>query len=141
MRYLILLLCMLPLAGFAEIYKWTDANGNVHFGDSPKAENRAEPVVVEVNSYEHVAIEPVEFYQGAGSKRVTMYATSWCGYCRKARTYFQKNGIAYVEYDIEKDERARRMYDLLGGKGVPVILVGKKRMNGFSEGGFERIYQ
>lgn len=141
MRNLFLVLLFIPFFCFAEIYKWTDENGNVHFGDSPKEETKAEKVVVEVNSYEHVSYDNVEFYQGAESKRVTMYATSWCGYCRKARHYFQQNGISYIEYDIEKDERAKRMYDLLGGKGVPVILVGKKRMNGFSAAGFERIYR
>lgn len=70
-----------------------------------------------------------------------MYATSWCGYCKKARSYFKEKGISYIEYDIEKNERAKRMYDLLGGKGVPVILVGKKRLNGFSVAGFEDIYK
>lgn len=30
---------------------------------------------------------------------------------------------------------------VLGATGVPVILVGKMRMNGFSVKGFQRIYQ
>lgn len=141
MRNLVLVLLLIPFSCFAEIYKWTDENGNIHFGDSPKEETKAEKVVVEVNTFEQVTYDNVEAYQGAESQRVTMYATSWCGYCRKARNYFRQNGISYIEYDIEKDERAKRMYDLLGGKGVPVILVGKKRMNGFSAAGFERIYR
>jgi hypothetical protein len=28
----------------------------------------------------------------------------------------------------------------MGATGVPVILVAKQRMNGFSEAGFEKIY-
>jgi glutaredoxin-like YruB-family protein len=70
-----------------------------------------------------------------------MYSTAWCGYCKKARKYFTSKGIAFIEYDIEKNARAKRDYDALGGKGVPVILVGKKRMNGFSPQGFDRIYK
>lgn len=58
-----------------------------------------------------------------------MYTTSWCPYCRQAREYFRDNGIPFVEYDIEKDAAARRRYDALGGRGVPVILVGDCRMN------------
>ncbi|MFT5419606.1 MAG: glutaredoxin-like YruB-family protein [Candidatus Endobugula sp.] len=69
-----------------------------------------------------------------------MYSTAWCGYCKKARKYFTSKGIAFIEYDIEKNARAKRDYDALGGKGVPVILVGKKRMNGFSPQGFDRLY-
>jgi len=141
MKYIFLLLFIIPISAFSEIYKWTDESGNVHFGDSPKDKDKAEKIVVEVNSYENVTYDDVQFYQGSESNNVTMYATSWCGYCKKARAYFKKNGISYIEYDIEKDERAKRMYDLLGGKGVPVILVGKKRMNGFSVAGFERIYR
>ena|SRR5580765_5973084 len=64
---------------------------------------------------------------------VKMYATSWCPYCAKARTYFSRRGIAYVEVDIEKSREGRAEYDRLGARGIPVILVGQQRMNGFSE--------
>jgi glutaredoxin len=64
---------------------------------------------------------------------VKMYATAWCPYCAKARAYFAKRGIAYVEVDIEKSREGRAEYDRLGARGIPVILVGPRRMNGFSE--------
>ena len=64
---------------------------------------------------------------------VKMYATSWCPYCAKARAYFARRGIAYVEVDIEKSREGRAEYDRLGARGIPVILVGPQRMNGFSE--------
>jgi len=35
---------------------------------------------------------------------VKMYATSWCPYCAKARAYFARRNIAYVEVDIEKSK-------------------------------------
>ena len=34
-KTLALLLCGLPLAASAQIYKWTDANGQVHFSQNP----------------------------------------------------------------------------------------------------------
>jgi len=64
---------------------------------------------------------------------VKMYATSWCPYCAKARAYFARRGIAYVEVDIEKSREGRAEYDRLGARGIPVIFVGGQRMNGFSE--------
>jgi glutaredoxin len=64
---------------------------------------------------------------------VKMYATAWCPYCSKARAYFARRGIAYVEIDIEKSREGRAEYERLGARGVPVILVGTQRMNGFSE--------
>jgi glutaredoxin len=69
---------------------------------------------------------------------VKMYATSWCPYCAKARAYFARRNIAYVEVDVEKPE-GRAEYQRLGARGVPVILVGTQRMNGFSEARLSQI--
>lgn len=74
-------------------------------------------------------------------QKVVMYATSWCPYCQQARNYFREQGIPYVEYDIEKNADAKREYQAFGGRGIPVIFVGKRRMNGFSVAGFRKIYR
>jgi glutaredoxin len=68
---------------------------------------------------------------------VVMYATSWCPYCAKAREYFARSGIAYVEHDVEKSASANAEFRRLGGRGVPLIVVGREKLNGFSEQGFE----
>jgi glutaredoxin len=68
---------------------------------------------------------------------VVMYATDWCGYCAKARAYFVKNGIAYVEHDVEKSSTAAAEFRRLGGRGVPLIFVGRERLDGFNELAFE----
>jgi len=70
---------------------------------------------------------------------VKMYATSWCPYCAKARAYFARRGIAYVEVDIERSREGRAEYDRLGARGIPVIFVGPQRMNGFSEARLSRL--
>jgi glutaredoxin len=74
-------------------------------------------------------------------EKVVMYATSWCPYCQQARNHFRQLGIPYTEYDIERDRTAKQRYQAFGGRGVPVIFVGKRRMNGFSVSGFNKIYQ
>lgn len=77
----------------------------------------------------------------AEKRKVVMFATSWCGYCRRARAHFQKNGILYTEYDIEKNSQAKLEYDRLKGRGVPLIIVGEQVMRGFSVEHFDRIYR
>jgi mycoredoxin len=67
-----------------------------------------------------------------GSHQVVMYSTSWCGYCRKARAFFARNDIAYVEYDIEKSSEAKRQFDKLRGRGVPLIVVGTEQIRGWN---------
>ena len=123
---------------FADIYRWTDENGRVHLSDRDPGNQKAESVEVKVNTYRSVSYDTSIFDTG---RKVVMYSTSWCAYCKKAKRYFEDNGIAFTEYDIETSASAKARYDRLGATGVPVILVGTKRMNGFSEEGFKRIYQ
>ena len=70
-----------------------------------------------------------------------MYSASWCGLCKKAKAYFKAEGISYTDYDIENSRKGRTGYKRLKGTGVPIIIVGDERMNGFSKGSFEKIYE
>jgi glutaredoxin-like YruB-family protein len=63
---------------------------------------------------------------------IEMFVTDWCGYCKKAKKYMDSKGIRYVAYDIEKDSAAKSRFEGLGGRGVPLILIGSHRMSGFS---------
>jgi len=121
----------------AEVYKWVDANGKVYFSDQKPESTRVEVIKLDVVTYTQVTFAGSNADVGV---EVVMYSTAWCGYCKKARKYFKANNISFTEYDIEKDARAKKRHREMGARGVPVILVGKKRMNGFSEQGFERIY-
>lgn len=140
MKHIILLALLLvaahPLS--AEIFKWVDEEGEVHFSDKKPLSQEAENIEVKINSYIGVSYNHSIYDTG---KNVVMYSTSWCGYCKKARKYFKKKNIKFIEYDVEKNSKGKRDYKKLGAKGVPVILVGKKRMDGFSGQGFERIYK
>ena len=33
---------------------------------------------------------------------ITLFSTSWCGYCRRLKTALDREGIAYSEVDIER---------------------------------------
>jgi mycoredoxin len=37
---------------------------------------------------------------------LTMYSTTWCGYCHRLRTQLDREGIAYAVVDIERDPAA-----------------------------------
>ncbi|RZL75570.1 MAG: glutaredoxin family protein, partial [Rhodococcus sp. (in: high G+C Gram-positive bacteria)] len=34
---------------------------------------------------------------------LTVYSTTWCGYCRRLKTQLDEAGIAYSEIDIEQN--------------------------------------
>ncbi len=65
---------------------------------------------------------------------VTLYSTSWCGWCRKSRQLLQSLGIAFVEKDVESDPRAAAEKSRLApGSGVPVLVRGGEVVRGYSE--------
>jgi len=40
---------------------------------------------------------------------LTMYTTTWCGYCVRLKAQLQREGIEYDEVDIERDESAAEL--------------------------------
>ena len=120
----IMALVLALLAGAAQaqqIYRWVDGTGRVQYSaEKPPAGAQASVLQPRVSSI-------------GGKPAVKMYATDWCPYCKQARAYFARNGIPYAELDIEKSETAKAEHKRIGGRGIPVILVGSERMNGFSE--------
>jgi glutaredoxin len=77
----------------------------------------------------------------AGQPDVVMYSTSWCGYCRKARQFFDANSIAYTELDIEKSSDANYQHKKLGGRGVPLITVNEDVVNGYNQQRLEQLLE
>ena len=137
---LALLLCILASAALAQVYKWTDSNGKTHYGDSPPDAAQSQKLKIDVRSYEG----PAQVVDWAAilrkkspasaaprSQSITMYSTSWCPHCKRARAYFAERGIAYDEIDVEASEKNGREFKELGGGGVPLIVVGGKAMRGF----------
>ncbi len=64
--------------------------------------------------------------------KVILYATSWCGYCKKTREFLHQQNIPFFEYDIEKSEEGHKQYREIGGRGVPVLLVNKSVIRGYN---------
>lgn len=67
---------------------------------------------------------------------VTMYMTSWCPYCKKARAYLHDLGVELTEYDVDKDAAKKdEMKRLSGGStAVPVINIEGTVIRGYSPG-------
>ena len=141
----ILLLLLVPFVAQGEVFKWVDAQGRTHYGDKPGSGVKAERIAAAVSISDPVILPDQSTSAGAaasaGARRVVMYSTRWCGYCKKARKYFKANAIAFTEYDIEADAAARKRHKSLGGRGVPLILVGDKRLSGFSVASFNKIWR
>jgi len=134
MRRILLLLLLAGLApgvSAGKVYKWTDADGKVHYSNTPPASGtQAREVQLHIPSFGGDA--EVSTVGGAG-RGVTIYTTATCGYCKKAIAYLRKRSVPFTEYDVEKSAPGKLDYKRLNGRGVPIILVGNQRMDGFNE--------
>ncbi len=75
---------------------------------------------------------PAPEYAAMHEERVILYATSWCGYCKKTRHFLQQQGIPFHEYDIENSSQGYEQFKALGGRGVPLALVNGKVIKGYN---------
>jgi mycoredoxin len=60
------------------------------------------------------------------SHQFTLYSTPWCGYCHRLKGQLQREGIAFVEVDIEQEPEAARIVEQAnrGNQTVPTLVFG-----------------
>ena len=56
---------------------------------------------------------------------VTMYSTTWCGYCMRLKRMLDREGIAYTEVNIEEDPAAADLVMSVNGgnRTVPTLVL------------------
>ena len=59
-----------------------------------------------------------------GQRMLTMYTTTWCGYCVRLKTMLDREGIPFQEVNIERDEAAADLVMKVnnGNQTVPTVL-------------------
>lgn len=74
------------------------------------------------------------------TNRVVLYSAAWCGYCKKAKTYLASKGIAYQEIDVGTKDGLTAFANDGGGKGVPLLVAGGQRIQGFSPAAYDELF-
>ncbi|MGI8973247.1 MAG: glutaredoxin family protein [Gaiella sp.] len=66
--------------------------------------------------------------------KVTMYTTSWCGLCARARSLLASRGISYTEVSLDEDRAFRqKVFDLGGRWTVPLVVADGAVIGGYQE--------
>jgi glutaredoxin 3 len=67
--------------------------------------------------------------------KITIYATAWCGWCERAKALFRSKGVDdWTEIDVESLPGAwSELTEKTGGRSVPQIYIGDRRIGGFDE--------
>lgn len=59
---------------------------------------------------------------------ITVYSTTWCVDCRRAKQFLNDRGVKFVEIDIDEDPDAEDLVFAVneGRRKVPTIKVGER---------------
>jgi glutaredoxin len=72
-------------------------------------------------------------FENESESEIIMFTMEGCGYCTKTRELLSKYNVDFVEYDIIKYPENRKKYDKLGGRGVPLTIIGNNKITGYNE--------
>ncbi|WP_319409179.1 glutaredoxin family protein [uncultured Desulfosarcina sp.] len=154
-RFVVIILLLWPAFVSADLYQWTDGNGVKHFSNTPPENNtetmrQMEEYVGGDNKDVDRRKRTIDVFQTDtvqdGTDReqkkddpaVVIYTTPTCGYCHQAKAYFNQHGIRFTEYDVTASTQARKAFEALNGRGVPLILIGDQRIPGFNKSAINR---
>ncbi len=74
------------------------------------------------------------------AKKVTIYTTPTCPYCKMAKEFFKERKIKYKEIDIStNDKAAKEIIEESGQMGVPVIKIDSEIVLGFDRARLQKL--
>jgi glutaredoxin len=69
-----------------------------------------------------------------------LYTRRGCTHCQRAKAFLKARAIPFSELDVGVSPKARKALERLGARGLPTLVVGDQRLDGFSEQGFLDLY-
>ena len=67
-------------------------------------------------------------------KKVKLYTTDYCPFCRRAEKLLNKKGVAFESIDVTHNDNLREwLVKTTGRKTVPQIFIGEKAIGGFDD--------
>ena len=126
-----LLMCMGSAS--AQLYKWVDAKGAVHYSDKapPASVAKAAPLKSSAAPVPSTVGLPYELAEAARNHPVILYTGTQCGACEQGRNFLRTRGIPFSEktvMTVDDDKRLRAA----GSTGeIPFLLVGRSKSIGF----------
>jgi glutaredoxin len=71
--------------------------------------------------------------------RLLLYSAPGCGHCRQLKAHLQRLKVPFQELDISRNRRAQSEFQRLGARGVPVLLAGEQRLDGYDPRRLDRL--
>lgn len=130
---LALLLC--TTGASAQMFKWTDAKGVVHFSDQPPPPGSDRKVEQKAfgGSGERTQL-PYALAEAVRKSPVVLYTTPACVACDQGRTMLMQRGIPFAEKTVVSNDDQVKLAEAGGTGQVPLLLVGGAKRIGFDAG-------
>ncbi|MDL2354686.1 MAG: glutaredoxin family protein [Pseudomonadota bacterium] len=131
---LALLLC--AAGAGAQMFKWTDAKGVVHFSDQPppaaagKVEQKR---MAGAGAGDGVAL-PYALAEASRNSPVVLYSSAACAACDEGRALLLQRGIPFTEKTVASNADQRMLKEAGSDGQVPLLLIGGARQIGFEAG-------
>ena len=149
---ILLLLGALSIAGAQTLYKSVGPDGKTIYSDRPPADGRIEKTLKFENlptsalpAASSSYVEQLRRMQAASARPsaatgLILYSAVWCGYCKLAKAYLESKGVSYQEVDIDTKTGIAALVQAGGGKGVPLLVAGEQRVQGFSAPAYDAFF-
>ena len=135
-RWILMLIATLALApAGAELYKWTDAEGKVHYSDKPPPANARKTEKKKLTDKPSAPSLPYSLQQAMKNFPVTLFSYDCGDGCIRAAALLARRGIPHSAKDPLDAAIREELKQATGGDEVaPVLLVGRRVLKGFEEG-------
>ena len=122
----------------AEVYRWVDKAGKVHYSDVPPPEETKAQVRKLTDNKVEVDKLPYEMRKAAESAPLTFYAApDYKDATDAARALLKKRKLPFTERSVKTTDDMKDLIARLGkAPKVPALSVGSKVVEGFEESGW-----
>lgn len=127
------------LTAQAQLYRWTDESGKVHYADTQPpagAKNVEKMSAARAGGAEAASAAQPSYALQQATKTfpVTIYTSKDCGDpCKKGLDYLKKRGVPYTEKPVATRAELDELIKLAGAPRVPVMVVGAVIQKDFEE--------
>lgn len=136
---LLLPLLLVPLLAQAQMYRWVDDNGKVHYSDRAPSSGAKNVQKQSLPAGQRSSAPlPYALQQAVRSFPVTLYTSEACReICTQARELLNQRGVPYSEVTVVDEADIAQLKKLSGGSVVPVMTVGREVYKGFDIGAYK----
>ena len=147
-------LALMMSAATDTVYKAVGPDGEMTYSDKPPPDRArtdtlefrnlpSSPLPAHVLRFREQLEKSAEGRIGAArttpGEKPVLFTANWCGHCKRAKSHLAAAQISYVEYDIENVDGMRAFVTAGGSGGIPLLVAGDRRIQGYSAPAYDRL--